>query len=220
MEVVDERRGGLHRKAGSGHDQHVAIGDLPARAHAGVLVRGLAVEHHVGLHHAAAAGTFGHALGVQQPIEVVFPVAVHAVVLVYAAVQLVHQAVPRHAVQAVDVLGHYAPQLAYALQFVQCPVRRVGPCLWVQHVLPVEFKEAVGVQVEEGRTEHHLRGQIAVFLPIKPVFAAKVGDAAGGADPRAPEEHDPPAPVDDFLQCAHVHPSRTIMTRPGANCKA
>ena len=180
MEIIDKRRGGLHRKAGPGHNQHVAVGDLPARAHAGVLVRGLAVEHHVGLHHAAAAGTFRHAAGVQQPVEIVFPVAVHAVVLVHAAVQLVHQAVPRHAVQAVDVLGHHAPQLAHALQFIECPVRGVGLGLRVQHVLPVEFKEAVGMQVEEGRAEHHLRGKLAVLLLIQPIFAAKVGNAAGG----------------------------------------
>ena len=55
VEVVEHRGRGLHRQACPRHDQRVAVRYLPARAHHGVLVRGLAVERHPRLDHAATA---------------------------------------------------------------------------------------------------------------------------------------------------------------------
>ena len=51
-------------------------------------------EHHVWLHHPAARWTAGHAAGLQQEVQAVEPAALHAVVPVDGAVELVHRFAP------------------------------------------------------------------------------------------------------------------------------
>ena len=56
---VKERRGGIDRQARAGDDEQIRTADGVERAGDGVSVKRLLVEHHVGLHPAAADGAHG-----------------------------------------------------------------------------------------------------------------------------------------------------------------
>ena len=74
--------------------------------------------------------------------------AFQAVVFMHISVQFIDADISGLPVQAVDVLGNDAPELILFFEFIQVPVRGIGPRVRVEEVFPVEIKEDLGLKVE------------------------------------------------------------------------
>ena len=147
--IADQPRRRVHRQGGTADDQHVRPGDGLHRAHHGCLVQALLVEHHVWLHHPATRWTAGHAAGLQQEVQAVEPAALHAVVPVDGAVELVHRFAPRRLVEPVDVLSHNGGQLFRRLQLRQFPMSCIGPGLRKEHFAAVKSVELLRIPLKK-----------------------------------------------------------------------
>ena len=74
------------------------------------LVQGLLIEHHIWLDDPAAYRALGHRALIIK-IQVIKPAALHAVIAVDRAVELIYRFTARRLMEAVDVLGDHRLQL-------------------------------------------------------------------------------------------------------------
>ena len=174
------------------------------------LVQALLIEHHVGLHDAAAV-TAGHALGLQNVVQAVELPALLAVVPVDAAVKLQDLPAAGGLMETVDVLGDDGPQLA--LRPPTPPafggrrwVWHRGPASWPGRngkILPACFHRSVWLKIVSGGYFHSWW--------YRPSSAAEVRDAALSGDSGPAEKDDIVAAVHHFLAAASILSS---MRRP------
>ena len=188
----------VHRQRRSADDEHIRVADVLQRAAHHVIVQRFLVQHHIGLHD-AAAGAPGHPGAVPDEFHPVGRTALHAVVAVDGAVEFPHPLGAAPLVQAVDVLGDHAAQFANRLQFRQFSVGGVGLGIGADHFGPVEPIELLRFPVEKAAAENGLR-RIIILLVVQTVHTAEIGNAAFGGHAGAPEKDDGAAVVDPLLQ--------------------
>ena len=190
---------GLDGKRGTGDDQRVRIGDLPKGADADIFREGLAVEYHGRLDDAAAL-TARDAGGMKDILSGKGSVALHTVVFMNGAVDLVDADVAGLFVQAVDVLGDNAPQLIRFFQLEKAAVRSVRLRVRIQHKLTVKIKENIRMEIEKRFAEDHFRGKGTKLPRIQAARGMEIRDPTGGGHAGAAKENDAPGAADDLLK--------------------
>ena len=86
--VIDETGSGVHRQAGTRHDEQVGVVNGVDAVFDGLMIQTFFVEHHIGLHDAAAV-TAGYALSIPDKFGRMEFTALHAVIPEDGAVEFV-----------------------------------------------------------------------------------------------------------------------------------
>jgi len=187
----------INVERGAADNQHIRRMDGADRFVEHFFVKLLAVQNDVRLDDSAAVAA-GNAGRVENGLERVEFAALYAVVPIDASVQFEHVFASGSLMQVVDVLGDDRFQFALAFQLRERVMRFVGLYVRVEHLVAVEFVKLLGMFEEKLVTEHQL-GRIVVFLVVKSVRTAEIGDAALGGYARASEEYDSIALVNQFF---------------------
>ena len=154
-----------------------------------VAIQAFLIKHYVRLYHAAAAAS-RHGIHIHYILGGIEFAAIHAVVSVYAAVELIYVFAAGPGVQAVDILGNHRCKLALALQLGKGQMGGIGLYVCHKQRASVILEEALGVPHEEAMAQQRLRTFAeTAYSVVYAVFAAKIRYSGFRAHPRAAKEH-------------------------------
>ena len=85
--------------------------------------------------------------------------------------------------EAVDVLGDYCSQFSTLFQLCQSIVGFVGFCFRVEHHMAEKLIEFFRMALKIMVGKHFLIGNPLLFLHVKSMSTAEIGNAAGGGNP-------------------------------------
>ena len=153
-----------------------------------VRVQPFFIQHHVRLYYPAAAA-YGHVGHILQLLHGVAFAAFHAVVTVYAAVQLIYVPAARKLMQPIYILRNNGGQPAYAFKLCKRVMRTVGLYARNHQRAPVILIEYVRMAHKERVAEQFLRrvAEAAYGLEIA-VLAAEIRYSAFGGYARPAKE--------------------------------
>ena len=176
-----------------------------------VAVQSFLIKHYVRLYHAAAAA-HRHGIHIHYILGGIEFAAIHTVVSVYAAMELIYVFAAGPGMQAVDILGNNRCKLALALQPGKGQMSGIRLYVCHKQRASVILEEALGVLHEEAMAQQRL-GTFAetAYSVVYAVFAAKIRYSGFRAHPRAAKEHYAARGVYHISQCFDMifHPSHS-----------